>query len=153
MGLTRPSDRLIAAGFLPDGTVEFTEPGAAEECVRLLREYDPDCSLVRNIAAGAWEVWRKCEDGVDRKIGSLVQERVPHGSILVAQLAAHDTRRGHDPMASVDKQNEALARERARVESDRHDELGDKLHHALSRDLSPHSPATRPIPLGDGKRG
>lgn len=149
MGLATPSDHLIAARFLPDGSVVMEETGGAVgETIAAIRAYDPRVSLVRNTELDRWELWRLCEDGVPRRVGSRSGARVPHGATLVAHLAEHDTQRGYDPIAAVDAHNAAVDRERDRVFDDFAEEHADKLAHALGRDTGEPMQSGRFVRIG-----
>lgn len=136
MGLSTPPEGLVAARELPDGRLEFTETGGdIGATIAALRAYDPQCALIRNVAGGQWEVHRRCDDGELRRVGSWKADRVPHPDRLVQQLAAHDVRKGYRPMEAIDRHNEQVDRDRDRQMDDQFEDLADKLHFALNKDL------------------
>lgn len=151
MGLARTStEGLIGARALPDGRFEAVATGGdIADCVAKLRAYDPALSLVRNVVEGAWEVHRVCEDGETRRVGRLKAERVPNGDRLLADLFAHDTRKGYDPIADLDRHNAAVDKAHTDSVDDQMGEAGDRLAHALGRDLDEPAQSGRVYPLGN----
>lgn len=136
MGLATPPEGLVAARELPDGRLEFTETGGdIGATIEALRNYDPQCALVRNVADGQWEIHRRCEDGELRRVGTWKADRVPHPDTVVNQLAAHDIRKGYNPIVAIDKHNDAVDRERDRVMDDEFEDIAQKFHWAVGRDL------------------
>lgn len=146
MSLARPAF-VIPTGALPDGTVSWEGHVSATGTIEALREYDDRLALVRNFEKARWEIWRTEADGRQHYTGFCSpQERIPDGNQLVAILKAHDQAFGYDPVAAVIA-DEAAADKAAADEFDAQmDEAGDKLHHALARDLG--MPAARPMALG-----
>lgn len=150
MGIAAPDDHLLVPRALPEGTVVWEHQDSAGEAVEKLRQYDPRCSLALTREPGKpvrWEIWRRNEDGSQNRVGSIEQEKCPHPDRMIRQLAEHDTRRGYDPVADIFAADDAREAESARVFGEWAEEQGDKLHHALSHDLSGHAPAVRPIAL------
>lgn len=149
MGLARTqTEGLIGARALPDGSFEaVATAGDVADCSQKLRAYDERLSLVRNVLEKRWEVWRLCEDGESRRVGQLKQDRVPNGDRLLADLMAHDTRCGYDPVAETLAHNNKIDK----AIRDRHDdelgEAGDKLAFALGRDLDEPAQDGRLYPL------
>lgn len=152
MSIATP-DFLIPDGMLPDGSITWTEKGStADAVVERLREYDPRLSLILNVEAGEWEVWRMGEDNKARRISRLNNGgKVPNGDQLIAQLAAYDTRKGYDPAEAIIAEEDRAERLRDAELEEAVGDGHDRLHHALAHDLSAHAPAVRPIPLG-GRR-
>jgi hypothetical protein len=149
MALASP-EFLIPQGMLPDGRIEFVEHrSSAESVVERLREYDPALSLRINAVDDCWEIWRMCEDRKARRVGKLDgTHRLPSADHLIAQLAAFDSRLGFDPYEAMVAEEDRIERERRQDFADEQEDRADKLHYALSKDLSAHAPAARPIPLG-----
>lgn len=137
----------LERGMLPDGTVVFEERGKAADVDAALKAYDPRCWLLRNHTEGAWEIWRANEDGTQGRVGSWRHELLPHPMQVVADLAAHDTRRGYDPLAAHD----ALDAARERAEDAAAEEIAlasaDRLHYEWVDEISSHAPAARPLSL------
>lgn len=147
MSLAQPDDHMVIPRLLPDGSVVMDHQAA--DAVDELRRYDPRCSLVRNTVAGRWEIWRRNEDGSQSKVGSMGGARVPHPSVMVRQLAEHDTRRGYDPVADIFAADERRRKADSAALEESIGDGPDKLHWALSKDLG--LAAARPIPLS-GRR-
>lgn len=137
--------------LLPDGTAIWEEQGKAKDVLDALRAYDPRCSLARNFAEGAWEIWRKNEDDSQARVGRFVAQFLPEPGQVVASLAAHDTRRGYDPMAAVVAADAARRKARDDAFDDETGDTPDKMHRALVDEMSAHMPAARPIPLSSGR--
>lgn len=150
MGIATP-EFVIPSGRLPDGRITFEAHRDTDGLVEALTNYDPALSLVRNVRAHRWEVWRMCEDNRPRCIAKIAQDPVPAKNQLLAQLAAYDTRRGFDPVADIQRAEDLEERRRDRDFDDEASDLGDKLHHALAHDLHAHAPAVRPIFLGNSR--
>lgn len=53
---------------------------------------------------------------------------------VIARLVQHDTRRGFDVKAHVDRHNAAVEREHERVQGEKFENMADKLRWALKRD-------------------
>lgn len=139
MGLSTPPSGLAVANALPDGSVVWTDTaGDVGRVVELLREYDPDLRLVRNNRDERWEVWLG-NQRICRRDGM----HVPDGHKLVAFIAAHDTRRGFDPIADVDRHNAAVDRARDQEAAEVFEDKADRLAHALGKDLD--------LPAQDGR--
>lgn len=136
MGLATPPEGLVAARELPDGRMELTETGGdVGATIAALRAYDPECALVRNVVDGLWEIHRRCEDGELRRVGSWKADRVPHPDRVVQQLAAHDIRRGYRPLEAIDRHNELVDRNRDRQMDEQFEDIADKFHWAVKKDL------------------
>ena len=149
MLLDRPSEFLVPDELLPDGTLTFKEHTSVNGLVEALREYDPRISLCFNNQAKRWEIWRQCEDNKPRRLASMPKGAgFPDRVQTLAQLQAYDTRLGYDPYEAMVAAEDADTRERDRVFGDESEELADKLHFGMTRDLHAHAPATRPMPLG-----
>lgn len=144
------SNFIIPDGALPDGTIEWREhTGTAAGLTKALKDYDPRLALVLSIQNDQWEIWRYGEDGVARRISRLGNNgRIPSIDRTLDQLRAYDTRNGYDPFAEAIADDERADRARARDFEDQNADLADKLHHGLSKDLSAHEPAVRPIAMG-----
>lgn len=152
MSLATP-EFVIPDRQLPDGSYTFKEHRSATGLVEALKEYDPRLSLVINTKDDRWELWRLGEDNKARRIGTLPdRHRIPSATHLIAQLKAHDTRLGYDPVEDMIATEAADERRRDRDFGDYLEDRGDRLHHALANDLSSHAPAARPIPLGGRRR-
>lgn len=135
---------LIAPSQVGDGRMVWQETsGDVASVVDQLRAYDDRLSLVRNLAENQWEVWRSCEDGEPRRVASRKGTQVPHGPSLIRFLAEHDTRRGFDPIADLEKHNAAVDRARDSDLDARFEESADKLAWAIGRDLG--------MPAQDGR--
>lgn len=137
---------ILSPRQLPDGRVEWVEN---QDVGRWLRdgyspygwEGDPRLSLVRNIPAGRWEVWRANEDGTQTSVWHRVGDEYP-GLEVISDLQSTDSRR-IDALVAVEAHN-------AKIEADRdakiRENLGDgpdRLAWALAKDLD--------LPAPDGK--
>src|SRR3990167_7014648 len=74
----------LSQALLPDGTVVWEERGKARDLLAELRRYDPMLSLVRDVSAGVWLIYRRDENGGQYRVfhceGDLLPdvERVIH---------------------------------------------------------------------------
>lgn len=122
---------LLAVHQLPDGSVVLDD-GSARGITEMLREYDPAMSLVRNFKGNRWEVWRRCEDGVDRLMCHYNgTQRVP-GRELIDYLYTHDVRKGFDVVGRAIEHNEHRERE---VRAERHEMVEEDMAPRVRRAL------------------
>lgn len=135
---------LVVPSKLPDGRVEWHEHRDLSD--RLTRGDatlgwggDPEMHLVCNVKAQRWEVWRVCEDGVDRMMLHRDGLGAP-GLDLIRALVAGDTRH-IDVIGDLVRDNDRMEADRRAAERDRMSESADKLAHALARDLDLAAPA------------
>lgn len=150
---------LIAPRELPDGTISWEEQ-QPDLAVRI-REGDPnigwlgderlslhlsphyfDEALGREVPR--WEVWRRHEDGTSSLVCHKLGMR-PDGDALIRGLARNDSLR-HDiagEMLALRAKHEAQV---AAAHLEQAEDTADKLHWALSRDLS--EPTGRPVRMG-----
>lgn len=142
-------DGLVQARELPDGSYEIVDDGPATDRLRkgdatLGWAGDEHLSLVVNTVEHRWEVWELCSDGVNRRAMHCPMKPgagLPITSLIRA-IVRHDTRHvdvvGEAEAADVKRRAVLDARFREQT-----GEAGDKLAHALAKDLD--------IPAADGK--
>lgn len=135
---------LIAPRELGDGRVVWED---YYDVSARLRDGDPTCgwegderlSLVLNVLADRWEVWRRHEDGTSSLVCHRAGTSKP-GPELIRRLAEHDTRKV-DVLARVEAENAERERDRERESHAQHEEMADRLYYGLTKDLSAHMPA------------
>lgn len=144
-----PDDSLVQARELPDGSYEIVDDRNAIDRLRkgdatLGWAGDEHLSLIVNTVLRRWEVWELCSDGVNRRAMHCPMK--PGAGIpivsLIRAIVAHDTRHV-DVVSEVEA---AEAKRRAALAArfrEQTGEAGDKLAHALAKDLD--------IPAADGK--
>lgn len=155
---------LIAPRELPDGTVSWEEQ--QPELARRIREGDaslgwlgddrlslhlnlkhqPDPEHHPEIEVARWEVWRRHDDGNSSVVCHFVGDRPP-ADALIRGLARNDTRTrdlANEMIAARDAHNARVSRDfRERAE-----DKADKLHWALTKDLSEPAASGRVTRLG-----
>ena len=136
---------------LPDGRTVWEEAGKAKDLLDALRAYDPRMSLVRNHVDGQWEVWRRNEDESQGRVAIYVSELLPHESQLLADVHAHDTRHGYDPLEALARKETARRRAEDQAAEAIAAESADRMHYEFVDEFSAHMPAARPIPLGPNR--
>lgn len=143
---------------LADGRKVIEERGKVADVQTALTNYDPGLVLVRDFGdesrrrVPGWEVHRKDPDTAHQgRVARVDGDYLPDPGWWVADIAAHDTRRGYDPYVEtvVRAEREREAREAEAV--DKLMESSDEIHYQLVDEFSAHAPATRPMPLGNGK--
>lgn len=138
----------IVPGRLPDGSVVMERRGAAADLITALEKYDPLCALIHNTVDGTWEIWRANEDFTMGRVGRFHGETLPHPAQVIADLAAHDTRRGYDPYAAMAAADAARAAASEYAFLERTGDAAERMAWELQDEIRPHLPAARPIPLG-----
>lgn len=143
--------------YLPRGSSLPSVEGAAADLERRVQQGDPTLGwegdpsmrvvIVEGVISGRkavrWEVW--APDPQTRE-PFCVASSMTLGPELIRKIVAADTRRR-------DVVGEFIAKERKRVlderkaMSERHEEVADKMHHALRKDLG-DGPRIHPIPGG-----
>lgn len=140
---------LLQARALPDGSFEYGENRDAIDRLRngdatLGWSGDEHLSLVINLTTQRWEVWYACTDGVDRMVmhkPMRAGEGIPIVGLIRAIVAA-DTRH-IDVVGEVEAANVKREVAKAAAFREQTGEAGEKLAHALAKDLD--------IPAPDGK--
>lgn len=146
-------DGLVQARELPDGSYEIVDDAPAIGRLRkgdatLGWAGDEHLSLVVNTVEHRWEVWELCSDGVNRLAMHCPVKRGQGVPIvtLIRQIVKHDTRHvdvvGEVEAADVKRRAAADARFREQT-----GEAGDKLAHALAKDLDIPAPSGKVFPL------
>lgn len=148
------SGGLLAARALPDGSYEFTDSRDATDRLRngdptLGWSGDPDLSLVLNVKAQEWEVWRVGATGREMHCPVKPGAGVPIQS-LIREIVKHDTRHV-DVLRLVEDTNAQVDRDRDAAFREKTGEAGYKLAHALSKDLGLPAPDGKVFPLS-GRR-
>lgn len=140
---------LIEARALPDGTFEYHDAPGTIDRLRLGDATlgwagDENLSLCVDSKRNEWVVYYRGPDGINRPCMRKPRrqgEGVPT-TALIREIVAHDTRH-IDVVAQVDKLDLARERRKQAEFREKTGEYGDKLAHALGRDLD--------IPAQDGR--
>src|ERR1051326_5753583 len=137
--------------------VPYTTPGGHQmlisndhlDIARRLQQGDPTCAwpgdprmfVVFNYDRERYEVWRRCEDNVDRIISSWVPREFD--ARVIVHTSQNDTRL-HDVLERVDKHNEQLQRSRERELKQIEEELAKDIKWIKQKLYIPGEDAPRP---------
>lgn len=141
--------RLQIARVLADGRIAIEAPDLTHRLhygdATLGWGGDERMLVFHNEHAHRREVWRDCEDGEIRLVMVQDGDRGDDAALIRA-IVDHDTRH-IDVAARVVAENERLRRERDAAFSDRVRGEGDRLAHALAKDLDMAAPDGKVYPL------
>lgn len=134
---------VIHPEFLFDGTYLRVD----HEGLRPLDDFDQRLAVYLHLRNQNFVLFRLEHDNEYRAVAQLPQGRVLNGETvnsLIQRLHEHDTHRGFDAHLEVVSAQDAIEREKRRVQLDFVTDWADKLHFGLSRSHLPGVDITRP---------